>query len=181
MHATVSATPAAAAIKPDATEYAPYYQTYVSLVPAGDVVETMTGQLDEVRALLGSIPEERAGYAYDAGKWSIKQLVGHVNDTERIFAYRALAIARGESQPLPGMDQDAYMEHSNFDARTLAELTSEFEHLRRANILLFRGLDDAAWQRRGTASEREVTVRALAHILVGHVAHHVGVLRVRYL
>lgn len=172
---------AARALRPDANEYASFYETYVSLVPEGDVVEALSVQLAEVTALLGSITEERAGHAYAEGKWSIKQVVGHIVDGERIFAYRALAVARGEQQPLPSMDQDEYMAHSDFDSRTLADIASEFAHARAANVLMFRSLSEDAWLRRGTASEREVSVRALAHIIVGHVVHHLGVLRARYL
>jgi uncharacterized damage-inducible protein DinB len=172
---------AAHALKPDASEYAPFYEAYVSLVPEGDVVEAMRSQLAEVTAMLGGISEERGGYAYAEGKWSIRQVVGHCIDGERIFSYRALAIARGEQRPLPGMDQDEYMAHSNFDSRTLADLAAEFAHARAANVLMFQGLSEDAWLRRGTASEREVSVRALAHIVVGHVAHHMNVLRARYL
>jgi uncharacterized damage-inducible protein DinB len=172
---------AARALKPDAGEYAPDYETYVSLVPEGDIVDALSSQLAEVSAMLGGIAEERGSHSYAEGKWSIRQLVGHVIDGERIFAYRALAFARGERQPLPGMDQDEYMAFSDFDSRTLADLSAEFSHARAANVLMFRGLSEEAWTRRGTASEREVTVRALAHILFGHVAHHVNVLRARYL
>jgi hypothetical protein len=169
------------ALKPDASEYAPFYETYVSLVPEGDVVEAMRSQLAEVTAMLGGIGEERGGHAYAEGKWSIRQVVGHCIDGERIFSYRALAIARGEQRPLPGMDQDEYMAHSDFDSRTLADLAAEFAHARAANVLMFHGLSEDAWLRRGVASEREVSVRALAHIVVGHVAHHMNVLRARYL
>jgi uncharacterized damage-inducible protein DinB len=171
----------ARALRPDANEYASYFETYVSLVPEGDVVEALSRQLAEVTELFGGIAEEHAGHAYAEGKWSIKQVVGHVVDGERIFAYRALAVARGERQPLPGMEQDEYMAHSDFDSRTLADLAAEFAHARASNVLMFRGLSEEAWLRRGTASEREVSVRALAHIIVGHVAHHVNVLRARYL
>jgi hypothetical protein len=172
---------AARSLKPDAGEYAPYYETYVSLVPDGDVVEALSRQLAEVTAMLGGIAEERGAHSYAEGKWSIKQLVGHVIDGERIFAYRALVIAHGERQPLPSMDQDEYMASSDFDSRTLADLAAEFAHARAANVLMFRGLSEEAWLRRGTASENEVSVRALAHILFGHVAHHLNVLRARYL
>ena len=172
---------AAVPARPEANEYAPYYEKYVSLVPDADVVETLRRQSEEVSALLAGIAEERAGHAYAPGKWSIKQVVGHVIDAERIFAYRALVIARGERQPLPGMDQDEYMAGSDFDARTLADLAEEFSHLRRSNVLMLRGLNEAAWSRRGVASDNEVTVRALAYIIAGHAAHHVQVLRTRYL
>jgi uncharacterized damage-inducible protein DinB len=172
---------ATAPSKPRTDEYASYYEKYVSLVPEGDVVETLSRQSGETLALLRSIPEERAGHAYAPGKWSIKQLVGHVVDAERIFAYRALAIARGDRASLPGMDQDEYMEHARFDERALAVLCDEFEHVRRANVLMLRGLDAEAWARRGVASDNEVSVLALAHIIAGHELHHVQVLRERYL
>jgi|SRR5438270_5483362 len=167
--------------RPEANEYASYYEKYISLVPDADVVETLARQNEEVLALLGGIPEERAGFRYEAGKWSIKEVVGHVIDAERVFAYRATAIARGDRQPLPGMDQEEYMAGSDFDARTLADLAEEFSHLRRAGVLMLRGLPAGAWSRRGVASDNEVTVRALAYIIAGHAAHHVQVLRTRYL
>jgi DinB superfamily len=172
---------ATALAKPRANEYASYYEKYVSLVPEGDVVENLSRQAGDTLALLRSITEERAGHSYAPGKWSIKQLVGHVIDAERIFAYRALAIARGDRASLPGMEQDEYMEHARFDARTLASLCEEFEHVRRANVLMLGGLDAEAWARRGVASDNEVTVLALAHIIAGHELHHVQILRERYL
>jgi uncharacterized damage-inducible protein DinB len=167
--------------RPEANEYAPYYEKYVSLVPDADIAGTLARQNEETLALLGTVAEERAGFRYEPGKWSIKQVVGHLIDAERIFAYRALAIARGERQALPGMEQDEYMARADFDARTLADLTEEFAHVRRANVLMLRGLDAEAWSRRGVASDNEVTVRALAYIIAGHEAHHVQILRARYL
>jgi hypothetical protein len=172
-------TPAPAG--PDSGEYAPYYEKYVALVAGGDVVEGLERQGAETLALLRSLPEERGSHRYGPGKWSLKQLVGHVLDTERIFTYRALAIARGERQPLPGMDQEEYMAGADFDARTLSSLADEFEAVRGATLHLFRHLSPEAWGRRGTASDNEVTVRALAYITAGHEAHHVRILRERYL
>jgi uncharacterized damage-inducible protein DinB len=172
---------ATAPARPEKNEYASYYEKYVSLVPDADVVETLERQIEGTLALLRGVGEERAGHRYAPGKWSIKEVVAHIADTERIFAYRALAIARGEQQPLPGMDQNEYMSHTNLDARTLADITEEFEHLRRSNILMLRGLSDEAWSRRGVASDNEVTVRAIAYIIAGHEAHHVQILRTRYL
>jgi uncharacterized damage-inducible protein DinB len=172
---------ATAPARPEKSEYAPYYEKYVSLVPEADIVATLARQNEETLALLRTVTEERAGFRYEPGKWSIKQVVGHLIDAERIFAYRALAIARGERQPLPGMEQDEYMARADFDARTLADLAEEFGHVRRANVLMLRGLDDEAWSRRGVASDNEVTVRALAYIIAGHEAHHVQILRARYL
>jgi len=172
---------ATAPARPDATEYAPYYEKYVSLVPAGDVVETLETQLVETLALLRGLSEERAGSRYEPGKWSVKELVGHLIDSERVFAYRALRFARGDRTPLPGFEQDDYVRGGNFDARPLAELAGEFESVRRATVALLRGLDAEAWQRRGTANESEASVRALAHIIAGHELHHRDVLRTRYL
>ena len=171
----------ATAARPGTDEYAPFYETYVSLVPDGDVIETLERQTAETLALLRSVPEEKGAHRYGPGKWSVKQLVGHVVDTERVFAFRTLAVARGERRPLPGMDQDEYMAGADFDALTLAQLAEEFEAVRRSTLLLLRHLPPDAWGRRGTASEKEVTVRALAHIIAGHAAHHVRVLRERYL
>ena len=172
---------ATAPIRPEKNEYASYYDKYVSLVPDADVVETLERQIEDTLALLRGVGEERAGHRYAPGKWSIKEVVGHLIDTERIFAYRALAIARGEQKPLPGMDQNEYMAGANFDARTLADLLDEFERVRRSNVLMLRGLSDEAWSRRGVASDNEVTVRAIAFIIAGHEAHHVQILRTRYL
>jgi uncharacterized damage-inducible protein DinB len=172
---------ATAPIKPEANEYNPYYEKYISLVPDADVVETLERQIEDTLALLGGVTEERAAHRYEPGKWSVKQVVGHLVDAERIFAYRALAIARGDRKPLPGMDPDEYMSVANFDARTLADLADEFAHVRRSNVRMLRAFDADAWARRGVASDNEVTVRALAHIIAGHEIHHVKILRERYL
>lgn len=170
-----------AAERPAADEYATFYETYVSLVPDGDVVGTLSRQLEETLALLRNVPASREDFRYEPGKWSIKEVVGHMTDAERIFSYRALCIARGDRANLPGMDQDEYMRGANFDARRLGDLSAEFDYVRRATLSLFRHLDAEAWLRRGTANDREVSVRALAYILAGHEAHHVNVLKERYL
>ncbi len=172
---------APAPVRPEANEYAPYYEKYVSLVPDADLVETLERQGAETLALLRGLSEEKGAHRYEPGKWSVKQLVGHVNDGERIFAYRALAFARGDTQPLPGMEQDEWMAAVDFDARTLSSLIDEFESVRASTIHLFRHLSNEAWARRGTASGNEVTVRALAYVIAGHEAHHVRILRERYL
>lgn len=166
--------------RPAPGEYAPYYERYVSLV-AGDVLETLERQGAETVALLGGLTEERGGSRYAPGKWSVKELVGHMIDTERVFAYRLLRVARGDRTPMEGFDQDPYVANSNADARTLQSLASEYGHVRAATLALARGLDSAAWSRSGVANENEVTARALAHIIAGHEAHHVGILRERYL
>jgi uncharacterized damage-inducible protein DinB len=172
---------ATAPARPEANEYAPYYEKYVSLVPAGDIIETLQSQSADTLSLLRSVSEERASSRYEPGKWSVKEVVGHVIDTERIFAYRALRFARNDRTPLPGYEQDDYARAANFDARTLASLATDFERARAATIALFQSFDNDAWQRRGTANDNEVSVRALAHIIAGHELHHVGILRERYL
>jgi hypothetical protein len=172
---------ATAPVRPEASEYAPYYERYVSLVPNADLVETLERQGAETLALLRGLTEEQGAHRYEPGKWSVKQLVGHLSDGERIFSYRALAFARGDAQALPGMEQDEWMAGVDFDARTLSSLIEEFEAVRAATLHLLRHLSPEAWARRGTASGNEVSVRALAYIIAGHEAHHVRVLRERYL
>lgn len=171
---------------PGKDEYHPFYEGYVSLAAssgerdAGDAVEILRRQTDATLSLVREFSEERAGESYSPGKWSVKELLGHVCDSERVFAYRALCIARGDAQSLPGMDQELYVPHAKFNARTLESLAEEFKHLRAATISLLENLDEEAWRRRGVANESPVTVRALAHIIAGHVAHHANVLRERY-
>ncbi|HEX8117233.1 MAG TPA: DinB family protein [Pyrinomonadaceae bacterium] len=172
---------APAPARPHTDEYAPAFEKYVSLVPDADLLETLERQGAETLALLRGLTEERGAHRYEPGKWSVKQRVGHLNDTERLFAYRVLAISRGDAQPLPGMEQDEWMAAVDFDARTLADLADEFEAVRAATLHLLRHLSPEAWARRGTANGNEVTVRALAYIIAGHEAHHVRVLRERYL
>ena len=128
-----------------------------------------------------SIPESQAGFRYAADKWSIKELVGHLIDTERIFSYRALRFARNDKTPLPGYEQDDYIRHASFDDCSLSELAAELESVRQSTLFLFKHLDEEAWMRRGVASESEVSVRALAYIIAGHELHHRRVLRDRYL
>jgi hypothetical protein len=169
-----------AAARPAPTEYAPYYERYVSLV-AGDVVETLERQGAETAALLRGLTEEQGDVRYEPGKWSVKELIGHLIDTERILSYRLLRVARGDRRPIEGFDQDPYVANSNAGARTVSSLADEFGHVRGATLALVRGLDDAAWSRSGVANENEVSARALAYIIAGHEAHHVRILRERYL
>ena len=177
----MSTSPASpTATRPAPTEYAPYYERYVSLV-TGDVVETLERQGAETASLLGGLAEEQADARYEPGKWSVKELIGHLSDTERILSYRLLRVARGDRTPIEGFDQDPYVANSNAGARTLQSLAEEFAHVRAATLALVRSLDDAAWSRSGIANENEVSARALAYIIAGHEAHHVRVLRERYL
>jgi hypothetical protein len=167
--------------RPNETEYLPYYSRYISLVPEGDIVTTLESQIKRTLELLHGISEERAGYRYEDGKWSVKEVIGHIIDAERIFAYRALRIARGDSTPLSGYEQDDYVAAGNFDSRTMADLAEELKHLRLANVRMFRGFDAGAWTRRGKANDAEISVRALAYSIAGHEIHHVNLLRNKYL
>ena len=167
--------------RPEVGEYAPYYEKYIALTREGDVIEILERQAAETLALLRGLSEEQAATRYEPGKWSVKELVGHIIDGERVFAYRALRFARGDRTPLPGFEQDDYVAGGNFDARTLRDLADEFEHVRRATIALLRPLGAEAWRLAGTANDNGVSVRALAHIIAGHELHHVRVLREKYL
>jgi hypothetical protein len=167
--------------KPDTTEYLPYYGKYVSLVPDGDILTVLGKQMEETLGLLNSIPESRANFRYAPDKWSIKELVGHMIDTERIFAYRALRFARNDKTPLPGYEQDDYVSNASFDNCMLSDLASELQSVRQSTLFLFKHLDESAWMRRGLANDSEASVRALAHIIAGHELHHREILRSRYL
>jgi len=174
-------TPACLTPRPAENEYSPYYADYIARVPDGDLCATLAVQLTDTRALIHAIPEARGAYRYAPGKWSIKEVLGHVIDTERIMSYRALRIARGDTTPLSGYEQDDYVPTGGFDRRTLQDLTDEFAAVREATLHLFRHLDPAALARRGTASDKPVSVRALAYIIAGHERHHVAILTANYL
>jgi DinB family protein len=170
-----------AARSPAAHEYAPAFADYVGRVAAHeDVLEVLTSQLDQVIAQIRAIPESRGDYRYAPGKWSIKEVVGHLSDTERVFAYRALRIGRGDSTPLPSFDDQAYVREMRAGDRALSDLTEEWKHVRLATIALFRRLPAVAWERRGVASDQPISVRALAYVIAGHVRHHLETLGARY-
>jgi hypothetical protein len=167
--------------RPDTSEYNPYFERYIGKVPDGPIMKLLSTQQDEFVAFLDGVGEEKSAFRYAPEKWSVKQVVGHVIDTERIFGTRALAIARGDRTPLPSFDQDAYVDGGNFDDRTLSDLVAEFENLRRSLLLLFASFDDEIWLRTGNAGGNDVSVRAIPWILAGHLIHHVRVLKERYL
>ncbi|HUQ33495.1 MAG TPA: DinB family protein [Pyrinomonadaceae bacterium] len=171
----------AAATQPQPTEYAPYYGKYTALVPEGDIINTLESQLNETLSILRGLSEKQGDFVYAPGKWSLKEVVGHILDTERIFGHRAFRFARADATPLPGYEQDDYVRAGNFGSRSLKDLIDELELVRRATISMFRSLDEEAWLRRGVANENEVSVRALAYILAGHETHHMGIIRERYL
>jgi hypothetical protein len=165
---------------PQAGEFAPYYQKYVDRVPAGDLLALLARQGDETRQLLGTVEETDAGRRYAPDKWSIREVVGHVADAERVFAYRALRFARGDEAPLQSFDEKAFVAGGGFERRTLADLAAELRAVRQATVTLLESFDDTAWGRGGTASGKHVTVRALGYIIAGHEAHHVAILKERY-
>ena len=166
--------------RPQDDEYAPYYALYISKVEGDDVDSTLDQQLVQTIELLNDLGEGRAGHRYAPDKWSVKQVVGHMIDVERIFTTRCLAFARGHQAPWPDMDQDEYMRLANFDRRSLADLAQELAAVRASSLALFRSLEEADWGRRGTASGNEFTARSIPWIIAGHERHHVGVLRERY-
>jgi DinB family protein len=167
--------------RPEAGEVAPFYRGYLETVPEGDVLALLERGPGELRAALSGLDESRGAHRYAPGKWSIKEVLGHVNDAERVFSYRALRMARGDTTPLASFDQDAYVARSLADRRRLADLLDEFAHLRAASVLLFRGFEPAAWERKGTASDCSFVVCAFPFILAGHELHHRQVLVDRYL
>jgi hypothetical protein len=166
---------------PDRTEAAEYYFTYIDKVPEGDIRELLGAQRDEIVELLGGISEEESLRRYAPEKWSIREVVHHVNDTERVFVFRAFWFARGFEGPLPSFDQNIAMSAVNADDRSWRSLIEEFQAVRGATIALFESLPADAWARRGVASGNPFTVRALAYTTVGHVTHHAKILRERYL
>jgi len=166
---------------PERTEAADYYFTYIDKVGRGDICETLEAQMGETAAFLRGISDERSLHRYASDKWSIRQVVGHLNDAERVFAFRAFWFARGFDSSLPSFDQDIAVTSAGSDARAWPSLIDEFQAVRAASMSLFNNLPAEAWMRRGMASGNPFTVRALAYIVAGHVAHHVGILRERYL
>ena len=168
-------------VRPAAAEYAPFYAGYVARVRDGDIVATLRAQIEDTARLLDRAGEAGAGYAYAPGKWTVREVTGHLCDGERIFSARALRFARGDPAPLPGFDEKAYVPAGAFEERTLASLVTELRAIRAATVALFDGLPASAWARTGTANETHVSVRALAWITAGHELHHRLLLEERYL
>ena len=169
------------ATRPAEHECSPYYFTYIQLVPDGDIVQTLRAQHADIHALVSHISDASASAAPAPGEWSVKQVIAHLSDTERLFGFRALWFARGEQSALPGMEPNPWVDLTNANIRPLSDLLDEFDHVRAASIALFANLDSAAWQRRGSASDRVISVRALAWLIAGHELHHNRSLREDYL
>jgi hypothetical protein len=165
--------------RPESTEYAPYYEKYITLVPENDILDVMRRAPDSDLGFLAGVPESEASVCHPPYTWTTKQVVGHLTDSERVFGYRALRFARGDHAPLPGFDENAYARAIRLDDIPLRELVAEFANLRRSHLAFFKHLSEEAWHRRGIANGAEVSVRALAFILIGHERHHASILRKR--
>jgi hypothetical protein len=166
--------------RPAPEDYVPYFIGYVSLVPEGDVLTTLETQIKSTVDLLVANGEEKALYRYQPNKWSIKEVVGHLSDTERVLTCRALRFSRGDPTELPGFEQDDYVENGSFDRRSLSDLLAELKAIRRATVALFGSLDQESLQRSGIAGGNRLTVAAIASIVAGHELHHARILKERY-
>jgi hypothetical protein len=167
-------------LRPQSDEHDPYYCRYISLVPEGDILATLRSQIADTQALLKKTGEERGNFRYAPGKWSVKEVVGHLSDAERVFGYRALRIARNDQTPIEGFEQDDYIRFGPFAHRSLAELLEEYTTVRQSSLCLFNQLDQEAWSRRGTANKATISVRAIAFVLAGHELHHRRILKDKY-
>lgn len=168
--------------KPGEDEYPPYAASYIGLLPDdGLILKHLKENLKATSAFILSLPEERLGFRYAEGKWTIKEILLHVSDDERIYAYRALRFARHDLTELPGFKQDAFALHSNANSRDVKDILKEFATVRAATISLFKGLDDEALMRRGVADGKSATVRALLYHMAGHELRHLDIIKERYL
>lgn len=167
-------------VRPAPAEYAEFYAGYIALVPEGDVVASLRDGRERMKEALGTLPESTGDRRYAEGKWTVRTLIGHMIDAERIFSYRAMRIARGDATPLPSFDENAYAVAAESDTRRLAELAAELLAVRDCTTRLFASLPEAAWTRTGTASNATVSVRAIAYITAGHSLHHLAILKDRY-
>lgn len=168
------------AVRPEPSEYAPFYEKYIALVE-GPVLEALEAQARATGAFLATLSEEQGNLRYAPEKWSIKQVIGHLADTERMFGYRALRFARRDATPIEGFNQDEYAQGGGHDARTLKSVAAELAAVRAATLALFGGFEEEAWLRRGVANKYEVSVRAIACIAAGHELHHVDIIKKKYL
>ena len=170
----------AAVTRPQPDEYAPYYGKYVSLIQNDDIVGTLEAQRMQMANLLGARSERDGNFRYEPGKWTVKEVIGHISDAERVFAYRLLRIARGDRTPLASFEQDDYVVTGGFGERTLSDLAADLAAVRAATIALVQSLPAEAWMRRGTASDNPVSARAQAYIIAGHELHHKRILEEKY-
>ncbi len=168
-------------MRPNKGDYPEYAQKYIDLIDGDDIIWILHQTSKEMSDVINSFPQSKGDYSYAEEKWTIKQVIGHLSDTDRIFAYRALAIARGESQPLPSFDQDLYVERGNFNSKNLAEISYEYRLTRESNLLLYRSFDKSVYQNRGIAAGSEVTLLGILFMVAGHQKHHMNILKEKYL
>jgi DinB family protein len=166
--------------RPAADEYLAYYDRYIALVPDGNLIDLLVEQQRDMMRTLRPVDDERGLHAYAPGKWTVKEVIGHLSDAERVFAYRALRFARGDAQPLAGFDENAYAPAGRFNERPMGDLVEEFQAIRASTVHLFRHLNEEEMARRGIANGNPISVRALGYVIAGHERHHVGLLRERY-
>lgn len=167
--------------RPQAGEFPVHFQPYIALVPDGDLVHVLKEQIEQVYERLASVTEEQGLYRYAEGKWSLKEVLGHMTDTERIMSYRLLRIARGDVTPLPSFEEQLFVSNANFDRFMVKELLEDFNAVRAATLSLIRGLDETAWQRMGHYGGGEGSARSLGYIVAGHAIHHLNIIAERYL
>lgn len=166
--------------RPSSEEYSPYLAGYISQVPEGDYATFLRSQLDVVVTLVSQISDEQGVSRYAPGKWSLKEVLGHMTDTERIMSYRMLRIARGDTTNLPGFDQDLFITNTSFDELSIEDLLNDFQAVRQATLSLLKTISESAWSRKGNASNHVISARALAYVIAGHANHHLGVIQDKY-
>jgi DinB superfamily len=181
MPSNTSSSTAAAYLRPQTGEYATYFERYISLVPGNDILAAFDEQSRQMLLLFSGRTDTDGDFRYAPDKWTLKEVLGHMNDTERIMSYRALRIARGDATPMEGFEQDDYVRNGPWGQRPLTDAIEDYVAIRRATVSLFRNLDEPAWTRRGVANKNEVTVRALAYTIAGHELHHRKILEEKYL
>jgi hypothetical protein len=167
--------------RPNQTDYIPYQEVYIKTVEGNNILKVLGEQLVSITAFINTIHEDKGKYSYSNGKWTIKEVIEHITDTERIFAYRALCIARGEEKILPGFDQDDYVKASDSNNRKVSDLIDEFRKVREANLSLFKSFDDEVLNKRGNVNDYQITVNAILYIIAGHANHHLNILKEKYL
>ncbi|MCK6649947.1 MAG: DinB family protein [Bacteroidia bacterium] len=167
--------------RPEVNEHPAYYAHYIGLVKGDNILKQLEDQVIDIQAIISEIPEEKESYAYAPGKWTIKELLGHIIDTERIMAYRALRFARKDKTALPGFDENDYVANSDYNKRTLYDIAHEFAIVRESNLALFKHFNEEALDQRGTANNNEATVRAILFMIAGHANHHLNVIKTKYL
>ncbi|MGE5681771.1 MAG: DinB family protein [Bacillota bacterium] len=168
--------------RPGENEYSDYYKSYIALIPEGtNIIQALEKQLEEFTEFFSSIPEDKAGYRYAEGKWTIREVLGHLADSERIFTYRALRISRSDDTPLPGFEENDYVAQSNFNNQTMKDLLDHLRYIRMSTISLFKSMDETMAEKVGVANNHKISVRALAYITAGHAWHHIAIIKERYL